>query len=391
MIVESPAFTVGLARCESYDREEVAAAVALAVRRAGGLPSFDCGEVLIKANMLSPSLPERAVTTHPEVLRALVGEVRAAKGEDSLCVKIADSPGYIFTDASQLLERTGVGELVSLEGVSVGVLSEQGYRTVRNDSFRALEEARISIRYLDAPFCVNAAKLKTHVETEMTGCIKNIFGTADTDTRKRSHRSVSKKRLADAISDLYGIRPPEFHVMDAVYGMEGDGPSHGRPKKLGWVIASRNALAIDWIAATIMGYENPAEIPLIESAVERGLGPRDRSDIVLSGAEWAELPAKDFRRSTNMVRILPVFLRGLAHGFVSVRPELRRVECVRCWICKKVCPVDAIRESSGYPAIDERRCVRCLCCCEMCPPGAMKPRKNLLAALLSMLRERKEE
>lgn len=381
-------FMVGLARCESYDRGEVEAAVALAVERAGGLPPFDCDEVLIKANLLSPSPPERAVTTHPEVLRALVGEARAAKGDDSLRVRIADSPGYLFTDASQLLERTGVGVLASLAGVSVGLLSEQGYRAVRSDSFRALEEARIAIRYLDAPFCINAAKLKTHVETEMTGCIKNIFGTADTDTRKRSHRSVSKKRLADAISDLYDIRPPEFHVIDAVYGMEGDGPSHGRPRKVGWIIASRNALAADWVGSVIMNYENPAEIPLIESAVERGLGPQGRFDIALSGAGWAELPVKDFKRSTNMVRLLPVFLRGFVHGLVSVKPELCRPECIKCGICRKVCPVDAIHDSSGYPSIDGKLCVRCLCCCEMCPPGAMKPRKNLLASLLSRLRER---
>jgi len=64
------------------------------------------------------------------------------------------------------------------------------------------------------------------------------------------------------------------------------------------------------------------------------------------------------------------------------------LHCIGCTKCILACPVDAIHDSSGYPSIDGKLCVRCLCCCEMCPPGAMKPRKNLLASLLSRLRER---
>ena len=66
-------YLVGAARCESYDPSEVELALSSALRKAGArLP--EGGEVLIKTNMLAPSAPDKAVTTHPEILRAIYRE-----------------------------------------------------------------------------------------------------------------------------------------------------------------------------------------------------------------------------------------------------------------------------------------------------------------------------
>lgn len=366
---------VGVARCFSYDQDGVSEAVGKAIERAGGLPRIQSDEILLKANLLSPSHPDKAVTTHPHVLKSVIRETQNAAAGRKIGIRIADNPGYIFTDAARLFDETGIAPLALIDGVSVGLLSDKGVRSVRNETFRTLSEARISCRYLDAPYCVNVAKLKTHVETEISACIKNIFGTADTQTRKASHRSVSQKDLAEAISDLYTIRPPEFHVLDAVVGMEGDGPSHGKPRNIGWIAAGDNALAVDWVATAMMCYDDPRTIPLMSVAIERGIGPRDRSEIAPVGAEWEELPTRGSRKSSNMLRMLPTFLRGLAHNLVSLSPRLVRGTCTRCGICKNVCPVDAIKNSGGYPEIDRKTCVKCLCCHEMCPTGAMEVKK----------------
>jgi ferredoxin len=243
---------------------------------------------------------------------------------------------------------------------------------------------------LDAVFCVNAPKLKTHIETEISGCLKNIFGTADTETRKKCHNSTSWKRLADAIVDVYSVKPPQFHVMDAIESMEGDGPSHGRPAKTGFVLAGANALAVDWAAAAIMGYDNPADIPLLASVVSRGMGPASRGEISLVGAEWDELPLKGFKKSSGYVRALPVFLRGVGYRLVSVTPRLDPDKCVKCGICASVCPVGAILlergAKAGFPSVEKHKCVRCLCCHEMCPTGAMTAHKNLFARLIEKSR-----
>jgi uncharacterized protein (DUF362 family)/Pyruvate/2-oxoacid:ferredoxin oxidoreductase delta subunit len=375
-------YLVGVARCESYDPREVELALSLALRRAGArLP--EGGEALIKTNMLAPSAPDKAVTTHPEILRAISREV-IKKGNS---VHIADNPGYIFSDKNNLLNATGIGALAS-DSIKTGILSDLGVRDVRRDSFRVLEEARISSRYLDAAFVINAAKLKTHVETEVSCCIKNIFGTADTATRKKCHSSASQSVLAEAITDLFIIRPPEFNVVDAILAMEGDGPSYGKPRKTGWILAGTNALAVDWVASTIMCYGDPLKIPLIKAASSRGIGPKDKSQIELEGAAWEDMPSVGFKKSTSLLRLFPTFLRGLVHSFVTLRPELKAAECIRCGICGRVCPVDAIKCPPGdYPAINRPSCVKCLCCHEMCPTGAMAVGKNFLASLAGKLRK----
>ncbi|MDR0653635.1 MAG: DUF362 domain-containing protein, partial [Synergistaceae bacterium] len=358
-----------------------------AVERAGGMPENAGGDALVKANLLSPAEPERAVTTHPEIVRAAAEEIRKHCGAR---VHIADNPGFIFTDTAELFKKTGIEEAAALDGVSCGLLADMGFREVENGGFKTLTSARVSARYLDAAFCVNAPKLKTHLETEISGCLKNIFGTADTETRKKCHNSRSQKRLADAIVDLYSVKPPQFHVMDAIESMEGDGPSHGLPRKTGFVLAGANALAVDWVAAIVMGYDNPANIPLLASAASRGMGPASQDEISLVGVEWDELPARGFKKSSGYVRALPVFLRGIGYRLVSVAPRLDPDKCVKCGICARVCPVDAILPLSGagdgFPFVERNKCVCCLCCHEMCPTGAITAHKNLFARLIEKSR-----
>ena len=378
-------FTVGVSRCGDYDRKNVSRAVAEAVERAGGMPESACADALIKANLLSPAEPERAVTTHPEVVRAIAEEIRHRFGARA---HIADNPGFIFTDTSNLFRKTKIDEVAALDGVSYGLLADRGFRDADSGTFKALAFARISARYLDAAFCVNAPKLKTHLETEISGCLKNIFGTADTETRKKCHNSRSQKRLADAIVDVYSVKPPQFHVMDAIESMEGDGPSYGFPRKTGFILAGANALAVDWVAAVIMGYGSPADIPLLAAAAARGMGPASRGEISLVGADWDELPVKGFKKSSGHVRAFPVFLRGIAYRLISVAPCLEPDKCVKCGICARVCPVGAVLPASrdGFPFVEKQKCVCCLCCHEMCPTGAMTAHKNLFARLIEKSR-----
>ena len=375
-----PRCVVGIARCIDYESQSVQKAVSLAVERAGGIPSRDWNDVLLKANLLAPRRPEDAVTTHPEVLRGVACALRRENPNVSL--HIADNPGYVHASGfPRLLDVTGVGAMAAKEGITVGPLSEKGYAESKG-AFKVLNSPRVASRYREASFCVNVAKMKTHVETEITGCIKNIFGIADTQTRKKAHQSPSKRHLADAVVDLFEVRRPEFHVLDAVVAMEGNGPSHGTPRSVGWVLAGDNALAIDIAAAFIMGYRNPMEIPLLKAAADRLGGPFSVAEIDLVGAQWDELTVTDFKKSSGGLRLLPTFLRGLAHGLVSLKPRLDASKCISCNICRDVCPVDAI-SMHPLPEINSKTCVACLCCHEMCPTGAMGVRENWLARMLS--------
>lgn len=380
-MVVSNQWTVGIAPCREYSPECVEEALGLAITRAGGLALPSVEEVLLKVNLLAPRPPEDAVTTHPELVAATSKFLRSQ--EFSGTIRVADNPGYVFASAfSRLLDITGMARVKEAERLEVGLLSDNGVQELEGYLGKRLRSPRVSARYLHAPFVVNMAKLKTHVETEMTGCVKNIFGIADIQTRKQAHSSRSKWDLMDAILDLFLMRKPNFNILDAVYCMEGNGPSHGMPRHCGWIVVGTEAAAVDYVGATIMGYKDPLEIPLLCVASTRLRMELSPETIQLVGADWDELPVKGFQRSTGALRMLPTFLRGWAHRLVSMHPCLVEQTCTRCTICAKVCPVDAI-EMNPYPVINKKRCVSCLCCHEMCPTGAMHVSRNWLAEVLA--------
>src|SRR5512138_3099617 len=107
--------TVSLARCVSYDRVVVQTAVRESLEGLGGVAAFVSPRqrVLLKPNFLSPKPPEAAVTTHPEIVRAVAMQVLEAGGRPYL----GDSPG--FGSLTALLKKTGVGEVVEELGITV--------------------------------------------------------------------------------------------------------------------------------------------------------------------------------------------------------------------------------------------------------------------------------
>jgi uncharacterized protein (DUF362 family)/Pyruvate/2-oxoacid:ferredoxin oxidoreductase delta subunit len=340
------------------------------------------GNILLKANLLAPVRPESAVTTHPRVLEALV-EWSMEKSPSSAVI-ISDSPGYLFSGQWPLfIANCGLETIRKNCGCTISPLNDEGFVESKAKNLFMLNGLRIPAKVSRMETVLNVAKLKTHVETEITCCLKNTFGYLDTATRKRAHRSGSLRSLCNAILDAHVSRMPDWNILDAVIGMEGNGPSHGDPRPTGWIIASRNALAVDFVAATIMGYENPFSIPLLSEAAKRGLGPVEKENIELRGAEWRDLPVPGFRKApTALRRFVPTPLRGFAHSFVRLSPSWNSTNCTFCGACSAVCPVGAIQQVGEKVRIRRSLCVRCLCCNEMCPTGAMGVKQGFLARVL---------
>ncbi len=84
--------TVSLVRCQTYDNSNIEAAIEKVLNFIGGIKSYvkPGDRVLLKINLLTGDVPEKAVTTHPEIVRAMIHQVKAAGG----IPQVGDCSGY---------------------------------------------------------------------------------------------------------------------------------------------------------------------------------------------------------------------------------------------------------------------------------------------------------
>lgn len=368
---------VAVTRCDDYDEEKVRKAVLDAVSLIGGLDDVirPGDRVLLKANLLAPADPRESVTTHPSVVRAVIELVREAGGVPI----VADSPGYFYAGGKcRALTMCGLKEVADEMGVESTQFEamENGFVETEVPGGVYLDRIFAARLALEADVIVTLPKLKTHASTWYTGAVKNMFGAVATHTRKEAHKFATYERFSGSVVDIFSVFKPRLAIMDAVIGMEGEGPRHGSPRQTGLIIASKDAVALDAVASKIIGFD-PMEIFTTKDATARGLGNGIIEEIDIRGERMADVAVDYEKPSGKRVNMHPWMMK-VGYRFVRVRPECLVEKCDKCGICAKSCPVDAI-DMSPYPDIDREKCIECFCCNEMCPTGAMEIRKNWLA------------
>ncbi|MFN0093443.1 MAG: DUF362 domain-containing protein [Dehalococcoidia bacterium] len=132
---------------------------------------------------------------------------------------------------------------------------------------------------------IHMPTLKTHVFTTMTGAMKNAFGGLLNNRRHWTH-SVIHETLVDLLQIQHEIHRGVFAVMDGTIAGDGPGPRAMRPHVKNIILASSDQVAIDAIAAKLMGFD-PLSIPFIRLAHEAGLGVGDPSKIEVVGTDIA--------------------------------------------------------------------------------------------------------
>ena len=164
---------VSFVKCETYTREEVFLAVKRAVDLCGGMGSFvKPGErILLKPNLLSAKEPERHITTHPEVVRALIRLVREAGATPLL----GDSPGGAIKGVARVWEKTGMKKLADEERVELVNFETIG-SVEKEISHPRIRSIHVSKAVLNCDGIINIPKLKTHALMVFTGCVKNLYG-----------------------------------------------------------------------------------------------------------------------------------------------------------------------------------------------------------------------
>ena len=171
--------------------------------------------------------------------------------------------------------------------------------------------------------------------------------------------------------------------MDAIVGMEGAGPSNGKPRKIGLVLSSKSCTALDYVAVTIAGFD-PMSVPTVRLAQERRVGPARLEDVRIYGERVQPLVVEDFEKTlTASLSRAPPFLINILKRFIAAKPVIDVSNCKHCGECLRACPPNAIAfKKARVPDIDYSTCIRCYCCQELCPEGAITVSVPLLRRLL---------
>lgn len=342
-------------------------------------------KVLLKVNMLNADLPEKAVTTHPAIVKAVIKLIKEIGGKPF----VGDAPGIAYQYIEQAWQNTGLRKAAEEEDAKA--INFQNIRKVGNSHNKRVPVLHIAEEVMDADVVISLPKLKVHSFTLFTGAIKNLYGTIPGFRKKELHTLAPKSQdFAELMADILFVVKPKLAIMDGIIGMEGDGPAAGPPRKVGVILASNDLVAIDAVASSIIGYD-PLDIDIIRVANERKLGAGELNRIEIKGANLDKVKVKDFKLASNintLVNKMPRFVlfigRLLAPYLLKVEPKIERDECTKCGICIKHCPMEAIKMENNYPVINRKKCVRCFCCQEFCPQKVVKIKYSWLAKKLQM-------
>lgn len=111
------------------------------------------------------------------------------------------------------------------------------------------------------------------------------------------------ERATQALSTLASALAPRLSIIDGFSGMGGEGPEMGRRLRLGTVIAGADPVAVDAVAAAIMGFD-PLDVAYLRSAQAMGLGVADLAAITIVGEPWSQVRRKCRRHSLDrMLRL----------------------------------------------------------------------------------------
>jgi len=379
---------VSIVKCPNYDQAQVDQALEKALSLIGGLGSIvkPGQKVLIKVNALNGSAPDVAANTHPAVVSAAIKAVRKVGGTPL----VGDCPGDPKAIVEKIMETNGIrsavrsagGELIDLYGPGISEIpSPSGNKIIPSH--------RIAQAVLDADVIINLPKLKTHNLTLFTGAIKNLFGCVPGFSKAKYHGlAPHPTEFSKSLVDILEIVKPELNIMDAVYGMEGKGPSFGEKRLLGAIMASTDAVALDAVSAAAIGYK-PFDIDTTRIAHERKLGQGDLAQIGIEGLGLNQIK-RTWKHPLDIHRLskyVPAFVLTIARPFAKylrIDPIIIQESCTRCLVCLNNCPTHTIHQKNGKIVIDHSNCIMCFCCYELCPYKAIKLKKSWLVRLLGI-------
>ncbi len=371
--------TVGIDSCKTYEEMPLMQVINRIIETTD-FPDVEGKNILLKPNVLSDSEPQKAITTHPAFLKAIISVLKE-RGAGTLYV--GDSPGLQGNHFTP--RKSGIQAVCDETGSTWVNFAEHPVPTRIPFTYGRRLPLPAVLDKVDLVFSL--AKMKSHQLMYFTGAVKNMFGLVPGLHKSGSHMLYpTVESFSRLIAGIYAAATPDYAFLDGIVSMEGTGPANGDIRHTGLVIGSSDAAALDFTMASIMGYEID-KMPLLKELSKRKLTPvHTLEDIEFPLQDAGNLILPDFKRipQQQRIRILrtligPLFTRTFKF-YVSrhkPKPLFDNEKCISCGKCIAICPGKALQfDGAKHIEADYSKCIRCYCCAEVCPADAIEIEKQ---------------
>ena len=240
--------------------------------------------ILLKPNLVETAPGQTHINTNPAVILAAAEVFRRFDARE---VIVAEGQGH-RRDSWLVLDESGMGAALEQAELAFVDLNHDEFVVVPNaGGWTDLGPLYLPKTLLQVDWVVSIPKLKTHHWAGVTCSMKNLFGVMPGVVYGWPKNVLHYAGIPESILDINATVKPSLAIVDAVVGMEGDGPIMGTPKEVGGIVMGRNLPAVDATCTRIMGL-NPYGVSYLAQASGR-LGPIHESNIIQHGESIAAL------------------------------------------------------------------------------------------------------
>jgi uncharacterized protein (DUF362 family) len=238
--------------------------------------------VLLKPNLVEPTLTAPHVNTHPALVRAVVEVFRRFDARE---VFVAEGQGHC-RDTVFVLEQSGIERVLDEDKIAfVDLNYDDVFSATNRLGFTKLTKLYLPQALRRADFIVSLPKMKTHHWTGVTLSMKNLFGVMPGVCYGWPKNLLHHAGINQSILDINAAINPHLAIVDGIVGMEGDGPIMGTPKPAHLIVMGANLPAVDATCARLMGFD-PLRIDYLRAASGL-LGPIQERHITQRGEPLA--------------------------------------------------------------------------------------------------------
>ena len=357
--------SVSIVRCKNYDDDEVLRGLRRSIDLIGGIELFvkKGDRVLLKPNLLYGKPPEKAVTTHPSIVKGMIQIVQEAGGVPF--IGDSASVGSLVRTA----EKAGIKAIA--DAMKCPLVEFDKPMQPPDGGGKKFRQLEIDRSVLEADVIINLPKWKTHAQMLLTLGVKNLFGCVPGPQKALWHLKAGddRKNFAQVLVDIYQIIHPSLTILDGIVGMEGNGPNSGRPIPLELILASGDSLSLDQVVCDLL--KIPRKYLLTNQvALEQGMG-KDEIEVFGERVEEVKIPKFQFPTLSQISWGLPGFLSKALKNALTSKPVISEKICKNCDQCAEICPPNALVRKGKNLFFDYKQCIRCFCCLEVCPEGAI--------------------